>query len=208
MIDNSGDFIKQLNAVQVQLQVVRTMLEYVQDDHNTQRPVPSLMTSTDPTFLALLDKYNSLQIQRDRLNLGNTDQNPIIRQYPGQQISNLPAPGPHQQPAQPRKPPLPSANTIYNHRIMPSTIISKAPPRNNGCSWTLSREQDIKQALFIYPFAEKRGGGHHRQVLQYRQREGHRPCEGRRHPLYPEKAAYLCRGVYSGAFDPVFIFDA
>ena len=57
LVTNASDYYNKLNEVDVQLNIVKTMLEGVQQD--TKRPVPTLVNA-DPNFVALVQKYNSL----------------------------------------------------------------------------------------------------------------------------------------------------
>ena len=52
------------------------MLDYLMDEKNINRPVPALLTA-DPTFLQLMQQYNALVLQRERLALTVKENNPI-----------------------------------------------------------------------------------------------------------------------------------
>src|SRR6185369_706102 len=67
---------QKLNESEVQLNVIETMLNYLRDEKNNNRPVPALLT-TDPTFLQLMQQYNGLVLQREKLSLTVKDNNPL-----------------------------------------------------------------------------------------------------------------------------------
>ena len=52
LVQNSSAYYQKLNEAEVQLSVIKTMLDYLMDDKNKNRPVPALLT-TDPTFFAV-----------------------------------------------------------------------------------------------------------------------------------------------------------
>ncbi|PSL44893.1 capsular exopolysaccharide synthesis family protein [Chitinophaga niastensis] len=84
MVAGSGDFRKQLIDLQVKLNVVQSLEQYVKDDKNNKRVVPSAIVVQDPTFVSIVEKYNTLQLERERLLLSSTDANPLIRNMDGQ----------------------------------------------------------------------------------------------------------------------------
>ena len=152
IIDNENDNQKDLTQASVQKQIVESAIKYLEDDVNNHRPVPSLLASPDPTFLVLLEKYNTMQVEGDKMSLGNTDQNPTVVNL-NNQIANL------------RK------DLITNLKNQLSAIdlgLSKLQDQNNQVNafiqsapekqreyLGLAREQDIKQALFIYLLQKK-----------------------------------------------------
>jgi capsular exopolysaccharide synthesis family protein len=152
VITNSADYIKDLNQTEVQEQVTNSMLNYVQDTKNNKRPVPSLLINPDPTFLVLLEKYNSLLVQRDRLVLGSTEENPLLQNL-DEQIDNL------------RKDLVTNLqNQLAGIRIAKQKLQEQNNSINNYISSVpekersfldLSRQQDIKQALFVYLLQKK-----------------------------------------------------
>ena len=152
VIDNENDNQKDLTNAEVQKQIVEQAIKYLQDEHNNRRPVPSLLASPDPTFLLLLDKYNALQIQADRMSLGNTDQNPMVMNL-NNQIANL------------RKDLLTNLENqltginiglqkLEDKNNQVNSFIQSAPEKQRQYIG-LAREQDIKQALFIYLLQKK-----------------------------------------------------
>ncbi|MFZ1798501.1 MAG: Wzz/FepE/Etk N-terminal domain-containing protein, partial [Chitinophagaceae bacterium] len=87
LIDNTSQYIQQLNQVEVQLNVIQSTLDYIRNENGNDRPVPSTLNN-DPTFLSLVQKYNSLLVEKDALKLATTEANPAIQNI-NAQISNL-----------------------------------------------------------------------------------------------------------------------
>ncbi|MEC5145327.1 polysaccharide biosynthesis tyrosine autokinase [Chitinophaga sp. 212800010-3] len=88
LVSGTGDFLKQLTDQQVRLSVVQSLEQYIDDDSNNKRVVPSALIVQDPTFIALVQKYNTLTIDRERLLISNTESNMIVKTI-DQQIRNL-----------------------------------------------------------------------------------------------------------------------
>lgn len=79
MVSGTSDYKKQLTDLQIRLNVVESLEQYVQDDTNNKRVVPSSLIVQDPTFVALIEKYNSLQMEKGRQLLSSTESNPYIQ---------------------------------------------------------------------------------------------------------------------------------
>lgn len=152
IIDNQAANLKDLTQAETQAQIVDSAIKYLQDEHNNQRPVPSLLTSPDPTFLVLFEKYNTLQTQADKLSLASTNENPMVINL-NQQIANL------------RQDLLTNLRNqaeglkiglakLRAQNSQVNTFIKSAPEKERQYIG-LSREQDIKQALFIYLLQKK-----------------------------------------------------
>jgi uncharacterized protein involved in exopolysaccharide biosynthesis len=75
LVQNNSFFYQKLNEAEVQLNVIETMLNYLIDEKNNNRPVPALLT-TDPTFSQLMSQYNALVIQKERLLLTVKEKQP------------------------------------------------------------------------------------------------------------------------------------
>ncbi len=78
LVAGTGDSRKQLIDQQVKLNVVESLEQYVKDEKNNKRVVPAAIVVQDPTFVSLVEKYNTLQLERERLLLANTEGHPAI----------------------------------------------------------------------------------------------------------------------------------
>lgn len=79
MVAGTGDYKRQLTDQQIKLNVVESLQQYVEDDTNNKRVVPSSLVVQDPTFVALIDRYNSLQLEKGRQLLSSTESNPYVQ---------------------------------------------------------------------------------------------------------------------------------
>lgn len=151
LIANSGTYYDKLNEVEVQLSVVKTMLDFIKDDKNNNRPVPSLLTA-DPAFLQLLQQYNGLILQKDRLLLSVNENNPITANL-RLQISNLHADLIKSLQNQQKTFEISRSRILAEKKQMGGLV--KDVPAQERQYVDLSREQDVKQALYLYLLQKK-----------------------------------------------------
>jgi capsular exopolysaccharide synthesis family protein len=149
LISNTSEYYNKLNDVDVQLNIVNTMLSSVKED--IQRPVPTLV-NTDPTFIALVQKYNALLSQKDKLLLSTTESNPIVRNIDVQlesvrndMIKSLES---QQQALQVTRNKIVGENSVLNN------MVSNVPVQERKYI-DLSRERDVKQALYLFLLQQK-----------------------------------------------------
>jgi tyrosine-protein kinase Etk/Wzc len=64
---------------QVQYKVVDDLENYLQDDRNNTRIMPTTAPIQDPAFVQTLDKYNSLELQRQAYLQTSTENNPNVK---------------------------------------------------------------------------------------------------------------------------------
>ena len=64
---------------QVQLKVVDDLEKYLMDEHNNSRVMPTTAPISDAAFVQTLEKYNTLQLQRQSYLQNSTEQNPNIK---------------------------------------------------------------------------------------------------------------------------------
>ncbi len=78
-LSNSIETNKALSDQQVQIQVIHDLVNYLQDDKNNQRIMPTTAPIKDPAFVSLLEKYNGLQLDRQQLLVNSTENNPAVK---------------------------------------------------------------------------------------------------------------------------------
>ena len=152
LVQNNSVYYQKLNEAQVQMDVVKTMLDYLMDEKNTNRPVPALLTA-DPTFLQLMQQYNALVLQRERLALTVKENNPIavnlttqIKNVRGDLIKSL---------VSQQKAMQISKDQIAHENNQMAGAIQNVPAQERQYV-DLSRERDVKQALISLSATEKR----------------------------------------------------
>ncbi len=151
LIDNSSIYNDKLNQIDVQLSVANTTRNYLIDKSNNQRPVPYLINN-DPTFLAIVQKYNELQVERDKVTLSISPDNPITQNLETQ-LANLRSDMNKSLDNQIR-----ALNTSRNQIVAENaslrSMINNVPVQERQFV-DLSREQSVKQALYLYLLQKK-----------------------------------------------------
>lgn len=77
VLSSSADYMSKKSQLEIQLNIADTLIAYLQDEKNNLRVVPSTLILQDPTFISLIQRYNELQIAKDKLKLTSTEQNPF-----------------------------------------------------------------------------------------------------------------------------------
>lgn len=146
LISNSGEAYQKLSDIDVQLQVMQTMLQYIENEQNNRRPVPALING-DGTFSGLVSAYNAAQVQRDKLLLSLREDNPIagnldvqIAGIRGDLIRSLKS---QQKALTISRQTLVAQNNLYSSEI-------RGVPQKERTFLDYSREQTVKQALYLF----------------------------------------------------------
>jgi capsular exopolysaccharide synthesis family protein len=137
---------QQLVEVETQIKMVDYLDEYLNDENNTDKMIPSNIGINDPTLAATTNEYNKLIMERERLAQSTTPDNPVMKKLE-EQLSSL------------------RANINSSIRSVGQSLnIARRDARNQanifggkvGSTPTqerqfmeLSREQQIKASLFL-----------------------------------------------------------
>lgn len=151
LINNSSSYYTKLNETEVQLDVVKTMLGYLKDDPSGARPVPYLLT-TDPSFLALAQQYNSLLVEKTQLLLSARESNPIVQNI-DIQINNLRNDIKKSLQNQQKALEI-SRDNIRKENNLIGDMVYNVPAQERAYV-DMSRERDVKQALYLYLLQKK-----------------------------------------------------
>lgn len=147
MASTYDENFKQASQLELQLSIIKNLKEYLLDEGNNKRIVPSGLVTTDPTFAELVTKYNTLMIERDRASLNYPETNPLLQNIDVQlsnlrkdMVNNLSS---SQASIIESKAHLQSSDRSLNSQI------SVAPNVEKGFL-ELAREQKIKEALYLF----------------------------------------------------------
>ncbi|TKC03709.1 polysaccharide biosynthesis tyrosine autokinase [Pedobacter frigoris] len=77
-LQSSGEYDQQLASSEVQLGLVQSMISYLTGSESKYELVPTTLGLKDPTLQNLTDRYNNLQIERQRLLRTNQAGNPLV----------------------------------------------------------------------------------------------------------------------------------
>ncbi|MBS1566124.1 MAG: GumC family protein [Bacteroidetes bacterium] len=88
LLQNTSEYSKQQTGQEIQLSVVEALEQFLKDNQNDLRVVPSSLVMQDAGFIALVQRYNEMQLQRDKLLMSVTAEHPSIKTM-DEQLRNL-----------------------------------------------------------------------------------------------------------------------
>lgn len=146
LLESANSYAKDLAAVESQLLILDEAERYLADPNNL-RVVPTSIADRDPTFNSLVQNYNQLLLERERLLLSQTEDNPYVINL-DRQISSL---------RQDMRSNLNSARRqlqVTRDGLARQTQnleaeIRRVPATERGFI-DLSRQQQIKQELYLF----------------------------------------------------------
>lgn len=147
LLESSGELVKELNTQEVQIEVVKSLQDYLSNNQNTSRLVPATLAIQDQTLSNLVLAYNTAQMERDRLQRTTAENNPVLARL-NEQIPML------------RSDILANLAVIrrameINRDQLSSKIgllekQKREVPRQERLFLEFSRQQAIKQELYLY----------------------------------------------------------
>jgi tyrosine-protein kinase Etk/Wzc len=78
LISSTTSYAKEVAQQEVQLNVIESLERYILDNAGNPRIVPASLVVQDPTLSGVVNQYNNLLMQRSRLLLGSTEDNPVV----------------------------------------------------------------------------------------------------------------------------------
>lgn len=151
IISSGSEYYQKLNESDVQLGIINTMLTFVNSDKNNNRPVPALITN-DPSFVLLIQQYNSLLIQKSKLLVSVKESNPLIKNI-NDQIATLRNDIERNLSNQKKNIEISRTQIVaQNDKI--NQLVYAAPAQERQYI-DFSREKDVKQALYLYLLQKK-----------------------------------------------------
>ncbi len=147
MLENTSEYAKQQTTQEVSLSVVEGLEQFLKDNKDNNRVVPSSLVMQDMSFITIIDRYNQTKLERDKMLMSLTTAHPTILTL-DQQLANL------------RLELLSSISSIKKG-IMVSISelrkrtsgfageISKVPSKER-VYLDISRQQAIKQELYVF----------------------------------------------------------
>lgn len=79
LISSSSESVNELAKVQTQLSVITSLEKYLTDEGNSERVMPSGVFLEDPNFSALMERYNTIILEKERSKLSQTEGNPYVQ---------------------------------------------------------------------------------------------------------------------------------
>lgn len=200
LVGNSGDYMKQLVEVETQISMV-SGLSGMLADSKTKRILPSAVFPQDLVFSGLTERFNGLLMERDRLLLSVTEENPAIHNLDEQIIhlredmqGNL-------------------SGTLNKLNITRDELLQKTRqmegemrrvPATERIYLDLTRQQEIKQELFIF-LLQKREETAISKTSNIANSRLIDPPKSDNHPFSPRRLFILLVGLLAGAAFPLGI---
>jgi len=78
MLDNTSEYSRQQTTQEVALSVVQGLEQFLNDNKDNSRVVPSSLVIQDPGFLAILNRYNQAKLEHDKMLMSLTVQHPSV----------------------------------------------------------------------------------------------------------------------------------
>ncbi|GGH56469.1 capsular exopolysaccharide synthesis family protein [Filimonas zeae] len=88
LLDNTSEYSKQQTAQEVQLAIVKEVEGFLKANIDNSRAVPSSLVVQDQSFVALVQQYNELQLQREKMLMSQTTEHPAVKTV-DEQLRNL-----------------------------------------------------------------------------------------------------------------------
>jgi len=79
LVANTSEFAKQAGMLETQLNIVEALEDYLKDEAKNTRVLPNSVLPQDLTFANLVEGYNMLLQERDKLLLATTEENPYVK---------------------------------------------------------------------------------------------------------------------------------
>lgn len=147
MVQNSSQFMNEVAKAETQINVLSSLQDYLQSNAGNDRVVPSSLVVSDPTFSNLVEKYNTLLLERDRRMVGVTAKNPVITNI-NERIANLRADMLSSLVSSKRSLGITLANLRRQMQSVEGQV--QGVPRIERNYVDLARQQQIKQELYIF----------------------------------------------------------
>ncbi len=146
-LENSSNISKNIKDLNVQQEIVGSILNYVKDPQNNSKLVPSSMGLTDGTLNALITQYNDLQLKRQR-EAPLVAANSTVMQDLNLQLGNLKSSLQESLNNTDKNLKLQAAN--YAGQSSQYNNFLSAVPHNQRVVQDISRKQGITESLYIY----------------------------------------------------------
>ncbi|WP_432709921.1 GumC family protein [Pedobacter sp.] len=200
-LESSGSYNEQLSTSEVQLNLIQSIISYLKNGNSEFGLVPSTLGIKEPTLLSLIERFNSLQIERQRLLRNNSASNPLVvnltEQLNGMKSSIL------ENLNTIKKGLLLEQNTLKNKTHQFAAELNSVPVIERGLI-ERSREQSVKTTLYQYLLQKREETELSLSATiptsQVIARPGYDP-----NPAKPRVALVYMLGMFAGFFAPFSI---
>lgn len=152
LVSSTGDQIEQQAKIETQLSVLNSVESYVNNSGVNERVVPSGALLDDPAFASVVERYNQIVLEKEKSSISQTENNPYMKNL------NI-------QIASARADMLASLSGLKRTLLIAKGKIQsrsgvlagqvKKVPAVERTYLDLSRQQEIKQELYVYLLKKK-----------------------------------------------------
>lgn len=147
LLSNTSDYVHQLTQQEVQLNIVNALEDYLKDNATNKRLIPSSLILQNTSFTDIVQNYNKLQLDRERLLMTNTESNPMVRTL-DQQMEGLRSDLNNSLSSLKRELQI-NVKELRGRTGMLDAQIRKVPSKER-IFLEYSRQQNIKQELYLF----------------------------------------------------------
>jgi tyrosine-protein kinase Etk/Wzc len=147
LISSTKESVDDLGKTETQLSVLNSLEQYLTTANSAERIVPSGALLDDPSFAALIERYNTIVLEKERSSLSQTEENPYIqnlnRQIASARADMLSSLGSLKR----------SLEITRKRALSRSSMIAgqvHQVPAVERTYLDLSRQQQIKQELYVF----------------------------------------------------------
>jgi tyrosine-protein kinase Etk/Wzc len=151
LIRNSAEGVNKIADLETKISVMNSIESLLQDSRQN-KVIPANIVSDDPIFSKLIDNYNTLLLEKEKMSLTSTDDNPYIKNLDDRlstvkrgMLSNL----------QGNKKNITIARDELRRNLNNSEKDVKDIPEQERTVLDYSRQQQIKQDLYLYLLKKK-----------------------------------------------------
>ncbi len=147
LLDYSGEYNKKITEKEVELRVIESLEQYLRDEQNNERLLPSNLLVQDDAAMGAMESYNQLQLKRSSLLLTKTEENPFIKNI-DKQLSEIRSDLIRSLSSM--KEGVRAAIKELNSRTSDIDDEIRKVPGNERVFLEYSRQQNIKQELYLF----------------------------------------------------------
>ncbi len=200
LITNAGAMSKSEADKEVQLSMVNSLITFMQQTGNNPKLVPAALMVDNAVLNPVIDKYNTLLLERERNLMSVTEDNPIIRNI-DQQLTGLRAnmmSGLHSMQVSTQS----GLNSLRRSSGGISSNIGAVPAKEKQFL-EFSRQQSIKQELYVFLLQKREEAGLAKSSNMPNARviDGARTDPG---PVSPKAKLILVGSLLLGLLTPLF----
>lgn len=198
LLENRSEYSRLQTEQEVQLSVVNALEKFLLENAASNRIVPSSLVMQDPSFLAIVQKYNETQLLRDRMLTSVTNDHPTILSL-NEQLKNIRSEL-LSSIASVKRGIQVSINELSRRSTSFDSQIGKIPAKER-IALDFARQQSIKQELYLFLLKKREETAISKSSTLANARVID-PAKADEAPFKPKRSFYLSIGLLIGLIIP------